>query len=167
MKFEGSCILSGRPILSVAKGSEMRIGDHVEIHSTVRSNPLACFQPSVLRTLNPTARLILGKRVGMAATAICAGVSIEIGEGTIIGSGAMILDNDFHVLDGRQWRYETSSNARPVKIGSNVFIGARAIVLKGVTVGDFAVIGAGAVVTHDVPPNYMAIGNPAKCMPRR
>jgi maltose O-acetyltransferase len=52
--------------------------------------------------------------------------------------------------------------ARPVRIGHNVWIGGGAIVLPGVTVGDDAVIGAGSVVTRDVPPGAVVVGNPAK-----
>jgi len=52
-----------------------------------------------------------------------------------------------------------------VKIGRGVFVGARAIILKGVTVGDRAVIGAGAVVTRNVPAYHMAVGNPVKVFP--
>jgi maltose O-acetyltransferase len=49
-----------------------------------------------------------------------------------------------------------------VRIGHNVWIGGGAIVLPGVTVGDDAVIGAGSVVTRDVPPGAVVVGNPAK-----
>ena len=56
--------------------------------------------------------------------------------------------------------------ARPIKIGRGVFVGARAIILKGVTVGDRAVIGAAAVVTKDVPPHHIAVGNPARVLNR-
>ena len=51
---------------------------------------------------------------------------------------------------------------RPVTIGSNAWIGSCAIILPGVTISDDAVIGAGAVVTHDVPPEATAVGNPAR-----
>jgi maltose O-acetyltransferase len=60
------------------------------------------------------------------------------------------------------WRGEYVANSRPIKIGCGVFIGARAIILKGVTVGDRAIIGAGAVVTTDVPARHIAVGNPAR-----
>jgi acetyltransferase-like isoleucine patch superfamily enzyme len=107
----------------------------------------------------------------MSSTVICAGKLIEIGEGTIMGAGAMIVDNDFHVPEG-EWGWSDSylvcgKTAKPVKIGRGVFVGARAIVLKGVTIGDRAVIGAGAVVTKDVPAGHMAVGNPARIIQPR
>lgn len=160
---EGRLVLAGRPIISVARNSHLILGDGVAMFSAVRSNPLACFQPCVLRTLAPGAELRLGRNVGLSGTVVCAGRSICIGEGTIVGAGAMILDNDFHAPDGEWgWRNESEKNARPIVIGRGAFIGARAIILKGVSIGDRAVIGAGAVVTHDVPAGATAAGNPAR-----
>jgi acetyltransferase-like isoleucine patch superfamily enzyme len=159
-------IFGGRPILSVVRGSSMILNDGVVLRSGRRNNPLGCFQPCVLRTLASDAELILEKNVGISATTICAGGSIHIGEGTIIGAGAMILDNDMHRRseDGT-WRADCVTSARPVRIGRSVFIGARAIILKGVTIGDGAVIGAGAVVTKNVPGGQSAAGNPAQTRP--
>lgn len=158
----------GRPLISRAQGSEFILAEGVRIHSALRSNPLGCFQPAVLRTMAPGARLALGRRVGLSGVVICAGKSIEIGEETIIGSGAMILDNDLHArnADGT-WKVEYVQNARPVKIGKRVFIGARSIILKGVCIGDDAIIGAGAVVSKDVPSGTIAAGNPAKIITPR
>lgn len=56
----------------------------------------------------------------------------------------------------------TPEDASPVKIEDNVWIGARATILKGVTLGFNSVIGTGAVVTKDVPPNTIVAGNPAR-----
>ena len=160
---EGRLHLSGRPIISLARGSNLILGDGVVLCSALRSNPLACFQPCVLRTLAAGAVLRLERNVGLSGTVLCAGSSIRIGEGTIFGSGAMVIDNDFHVPEGEwNWRTEHVQNARPVVIGRGVFVGARAIILKGVSIGDRAVIGAGAVVTHDVPAGAVAAGNPAR-----
>jgi acetyltransferase-like isoleucine patch superfamily enzyme len=112
------------------------------------------------------AQVIVGARVGMSSTVICAGKLIEVGEGTIFGAGAMVVDNDFHIPQGEwDWSYNSELSgkiAKPVKIGRGVFVGARAIVLKGVTIGDRAIIGAGAVVTKDVPAGHTAVGNPAR-----
>lgn len=156
----------GRPVLAVAKGSQMRLGDRVCIRSALRSNPLGCFQPSVLRTLAAGAELVLDQDVGISGAVLCAAVSLKVGEGTIMGSGAMVLDTDFHHPD-EQWAWDNNParGAKAVRIGRGVFIGARAIVLKGVTIGDRAVIGAGAVVTRDVPERHLAFGNPAQVRP--
>ncbi|HWL52160.1 MAG TPA: acyltransferase [Chthoniobacteraceae bacterium] len=153
----------GRPILRRAEGSRLILGKGVAIRSALRSNPLSCPAPSLLSTLSPEARLELGEGVGISATVICAAKEVTIGEGTIIGSGALIVDNDFHEPEGEWgWASDEVTSARAVTIGRGVFIGARAIVLKGVTIGDRAIIGAGAVVTKDIPAGAIAAGNPAK-----
>lgn len=169
VRFAGRSEFLGRPLISVAAGSELVLGDGVRCYSSLRANPLGCFQPCVLRTLLPGAKLILGKDVGLSGTVLCAAKAITVGEGTIFGSGAMVMDNDFHVPDGDWgWHPELAAclpNARAVTIGRGVFVGARAIILKGVTIGDRAVIGAGAVVTKDVPARHIATGNPARVFP--
>jgi len=172
-KFKGAqcapdVLFLGRPLISRCAGSTMIFSEGVRIHSALRSNPMGCFQPAVLRTMTPEARLELAQNVGLSAAVIVAGNSIVIGEGTIIGAGAMILDNDFHA-PGDQWKWicDYKSNARPVRIGRGVFVGARAIILKGVTIGDRAVIGAGAVVSRDVPAGAIAVGNPAMIKGRK
>ena len=166
VQFHGRCELLGRPIISVARGARLVVGDRVRIYSATRGNPLGCFQPCVLRSLLPGAQLLLARGVGLSGTVLCAAKSIEVGEGTIFGSGAMAIDNDFHVAAG-EWEWTDDPNlysatARPIKIGRGVFIGARAIILKGTTIGDRAIIGAGAVVTKDVPARHLAVGNPAR-----
>ena len=163
VEFQGRSVFMGRPLVTVAKGARIVLGDGVRIASEVRANPLGCFQPSALRAMAPGAQIILGRNVGISATVICAGVSIEVGEGTIMGAGAVVLDNDFHrPAGGWEWAPEYQAKARPVKIGRGVFVGARALILKGVTIGDRAVIGAAAVVTRDVPARHLAVGNPAR-----
>jgi len=171
VEFQGRCEFLGRPLMSVARGARMVLGDGAQLYSATRANPLGNFQPCVLRALRPGAQLVLGRGVGLSGTVLCAADSIEVGEGTIFGSGAMVLDNDFHLPAGEWgWNSEamlSGTRARPVKIGRGVFIGARAIVLKGVTIGDRAVVGAGAVVTRDVLANQLAVGNPAQAQPLR
>jgi acetyltransferase-like isoleucine patch superfamily enzyme len=156
----------GRPLISVAKGSRFQIGNHVKINSSLRANPLGCFQPSVLRTLCPDAELILDVNAGISGCVLCAAKSIRIGEGVNIGSGALLIDTDFHQPIGQwEWGTDPGRGATPIHIGRGAFIGARAIVLKGVTIGERAVVGAGAVVTKPVPPRHFAIGNPARMIP--
>jgi len=167
VQFEGKVLFVGRPIISVAANSTLLLGDNVNVTSSLRSNPLACFQPSVLRTMAPGARLVLAKNSGLSGAVICAQLSVEIGEGTLIGSGAMIMDNDLHADLALGADSGARPKARPIKIGRQVFIGARAIILKGVTIGDRAIVGAGAVVTKDVPADHIAAGNPSSIFPKR
>ncbi len=167
VEFQGRALFLGRPIVSLVPGGKILVGDSVVIASALRSNPLGLAQPTVLRALAPRARLVLGPGVGISGSVLCAGVAIEVGEQTMIGAGAMIVDNDFHLPTGQWgWTTDSAATAKPITIGRGVFIGARAIILKGVTVGDRAVIGAGAVVTRDVPAGQTAVGNPARLVGR-
>ena len=164
--FEGSSEFLGRPIISRDPDARIVVGDGFRAYSSTRANPLACFQPCVLRTLVPGAELVIAKNVGLSGTVLCAASSIKIGEGTIFGSGAMVFDNDFHVPEG-EWAWSNTVSvcaniAKPITIGRGVFVGARAIILKGVTIGDRAVVGAGAVVTKDVPAFHIVVGNPGR-----
>jgi acetyltransferase-like isoleucine patch superfamily enzyme len=169
-QFEGTSLFLGRPIMSRHPDSTVRIGSGVRCYNSARANLIACPQPSVLRTLSPGSRLVLGRNVGLSAAVVVAARSIEIGADTQIGSGAVVVDNDLHSRDAAGcWGELDPSEARPVKIGSRVFIGARAIILKGVTLGDDCIVGAGAVVTKSVPDGFLAAGNPAvaRPLPRR
>lgn len=85
---------------------------------------------------------------------------IQIGADCLFGPYVNITDNDFHDLTDRR----RLPKPRPVLIGDHVWIGTRAIILPGVTIGDGAVIGAGSVVTKDVPPNGVVAGNPARLL---
>src|SRR5437764_6301328 len=96
VEFEGRSEFLGRPLISVVKGARIVLGDGVCIGSSVRANPLGLPQPSALRAMARGAQLILGPGVGLSGSVLCAGNSIEIGERTILGAGAMLMDNDFH-----------------------------------------------------------------------
>ena len=89
---------------------------------------------------------------------------IEIGELCQIGPAVQLYAAD-HPRDPAL-RRQGLENAKPVRIGSNVWIGGGAIVLPGVTIGDDAVIGAGSVVTRDVLPGVTVAGNPARILSR-
>ena len=85
---------------------------------------------------------------------------IEIGDDLQMAP-AVQLYTATHPLD-RASRAAGLEYARPIRIGSGVWIGGGAIVLPGVTIGDGCVVGAGSVVTHDLPAGSLAVGNPAR-----
>lgn len=82
---------------------------------------------------------------------------ISIGEGAHIGPEVVLMDGDSHAIAP-----STGPIAAPIEIGDHVWIGARAIVLKGVTIGDGAVVAAASVVTKDVAPGTLVAGSPAR-----
>ena len=89
-------------------------------------------------------------------------VAVTIGEGTQIGPAVQIYTAD-HPRDPGQ-RREGLESGRPVRIGRHVWIGGGAIIVPGVTIGDDSVVGAGSVVTRDVPAGATVVGNPARVM---
>ncbi|MFK5598823.1 sugar O-acetyltransferase [Methylobacterium sp. HMF5984] len=92
-------------------------------------------------------------------------VAVTIGACTQIGPGVQILTAD-HPRDPDA-RRSGLEFGRPIAIGANVWIGGAALILPGVTVGDDAIIGAGAVVTRDVPAGATVVGNPARVVTLR
>jgi maltose O-acetyltransferase len=82
---------------------------------------------------------------------------IDIGDDTVISLGVMVLAHDASTR-----RHTGYTRVARVRIGARVFVGAHAIVLPGVTIGDDAVVGAGSLVRHDVPPGTVVAGNPAR-----
>lgn len=85
--------------------------------------------------------------------------AITIGGDCMIGSDTIISDCDWHHTYNRVRPFRCSE---PVQIGNNVWIGARAIILKGVSIGENSIVGAGSVVTRNIPANTVFAGNPAK-----
>lgn len=103
------------------------------------------------------ANLRLGSGYLNSAVQIVCAKNIEIGNDVAIARDVIIRDTDAHeIID------ENHQKEKEVKIGNHVWIGTRAIIMKGVKIGDGAVIAAGAVVTKDVPANCIVAGVPAK-----
>lgn len=156
----------GPPIISVYPGSTISFGRGVCLISSSFATALGVNHPVVLRTLRESAQIILGDGVGISGGTICAAERVEIGAGTMVGANVTIADTDFHavaVRDRSQAGHEHASiGVAPVQVGAGVFIGANSIVLKGVRIGHNSIIGAGSVVTRDVPANCIAAGNPCR-----
>ena len=83
---------------------------------------------------------------------------ISVGKGTKIGPRVNLITENHGIAPSRR----TFLASKAIRIGRNVWIGAAATILPGVTVGDNAIVAAGSVVSHDVPPNTIVAGVPAK-----
>jgi len=88
------------------------------------------------------------------------GAPINIGEKTLIGPRVQLITTT-HPKEVAL-RLQGVSYAKPIKIGKGVWIGAGVIILPGVTIGNYSIIGAGSMVTKDIPDNVTAFGNPCK-----
>lgn len=126
---------------------------------------------------HPSGEVIIGERCYIGASHLVCHTRITIGDDVIISWGVTIVDHDSHALDwakrkddvenwhsmNKHWEHVPIA---PVRIGNKVWIGFGASILKGVEVGEGAVIGARSVVTRDVPPYSVVVGNPARVVRR-
>jgi acetyltransferase-like isoleucine patch superfamily enzyme len=153
----------GAPIIQKHRRSTMCFGPGMRLRSSLRSNPLGPSHPVMLCTWLPEACLEAGADFFMTGGAVCAAEKISIGNHVSIGVNSVVVDTDFHPLDPELRRLRPSeARTAPIVIGDNVFIGMNCMVLKGVTIGHDSVVGAGSVVTRDVPPLVIVAGNPAR-----
>lgn len=104
--------------------------------------------------VNQNASLILGSGYINNNFRLSCFERVEIGHNVAISENVTIRDSDNYSLNG-------SKPTKPITIGNNVWIGMNATILKGVSIGDGAVVAAGAVVNRDVPPKTLVVGVPA------
>ncbi len=113
-------------------------------------------------TVEIGAKTVLGQEVTISAYR-----KIQIGEQCVIADRAMFIDFDHGVVEVERPIRQQGIYMEDVVIGSNVWIGYGACFLRGVTVGDNAIVGTNAVVTHDVPANAVVAGIPARIIRMR
>jgi acetyltransferase-like isoleucine patch superfamily enzyme len=157
--------LLGKPIVSCFEDSSISIGADCFLISRSTWTALGVSHPVIIRTLAQGAEVTIGNECGLSGVTICAAINVSIGNRCLLGADVLIADTDFHSVDTVQRRHLPTPAPSPsdsVRIGNDVFVGARAIILKGVTVGDGSVVGAGSVVTEDIPSGVIAAGNPAR-----
>lgn len=159
-------VLNGRPRLRIAAGSRVLLGDDVVLTSDWRKNELDAPSRCTIRTLASGAIVKIGNNTGLTSAVISAAGQIEIGARCLLGSGVVITDTDFHpvktsLLSPRRFQPRpTFKEVHSVVIGNDVFIGSRSIILKGTTIGDNSVVGAGSVLRGAYPENVVIMGNP-------
>jgi tetrahydrodipicolinate N-acetyltransferase len=167
-------VVDGADRITVTPGGALRVGlgsfGLTSEHDTsvIRVRPGASLHVDGVVSLQRGIRIVVDSgrlTIGHDTNVNGLGTKILVADSVIIGSGCtfswdvQVLDNDFHTMTVGGVE---QPSAAPVVIGDRVWVGTRAIVLKGVTIGDGAVIAAGAVVTKDVPAKAVVAGVPAK-----
>lgn len=158
-RMRGISIGSGTEFFGLAKFKKartatIRIGKHNCFRSSPTSNLIGVNRPCIISALEPESKVVIGDHCGFSGTVIGCFASIAIGDHVKCGANTLITDGDWHAEDPR------SSKPRPIVIGNNVWLGVNVTVMKGVTIGENSLIGAGSIVTKDIPANVIAAGNP-------
>lgn len=146
-------------------GEKTRIGPWLQVirPRCVRVGPRCEIEQGVfLKCIDDAARLDIGEYVFVGAgTEIDVAESVAIGPHTLIAPGVFITDHEHNHGRGRRLD-EQGRRSAAVLIGADVWLGAHVIVLPGVTIGDGAIVAAGAVVTKDIPSYAIVAGVPAR-----
>jgi acetyltransferase-like isoleucine patch superfamily enzyme len=132
------------------------------INSSLKSNSVGMCKHFSIYT-KQGATVTIGNNTGFSGVSIHCINKIQIGNDTIIGANTSVWDNDLHELDYvERLNHSGNIHSAPISIGNNVFIGEGCRILKGVTIGDRSIVGAGSIVTKNIPPDEIWAGNPAK-----
>lgn len=135
--------------------SKIEIGDNCKFNSSCRFNFRGINHPCIIQTGKEDAFIKIGNGCGFSGVSIVADKEVIIGNHVAVGANSLIGDRDDHPE-----RLHTTP--KPVHIGNHVFIGMNCMIMKGVTIGDNSIIGAGSIVTKDIPANCIAVGSPCK-----
>lgn len=151
------CIIGCHAVIyaGVKLGEDCRVGDH----AVIRENSIIGARCIIGTKVDLQFEVTLGDDVRVQAESQLAGGTV-VGEGSFIGPGVQTA-NDPHVAHFPLTDYQDRGQVAPT-IGRHVFVGAAAIILPGVKIGDGAVIAAGALVTKDVPAGAKVFGLPAR-----
>jgi acetyltransferase-like isoleucine patch superfamily enzyme len=160
----GTCLRVTGPLrLSVHPRAKVQIGNNVTLNSSWRHNPVGSSQSFII-WVSRGAELVIGDDVGISHAEIVSARRIEIGRRAKIGGGACLYDSNFHALSSYQRALSGNPGVEssPLSVGEDAFLGAHCIILRGVTVGDRSVVGAGSVVAKPIPPDQIWAGAPAR-----
>lgn len=150
---KGVLIFGGASGKDYCRPSYLNLGRN----ATVEVDGIFAIQDNAYVIVRSNAVLSLaGGYINSNAQIVCS-EKITIGKGAAIADGVIIRDSDDHEIQREGYR-----KVEPINIGEHVWIGQRATILKGVTIGDNAIIAAGSVVTRDVPANTLVGGVPAR-----
>jgi acetyltransferase-like isoleucine patch superfamily enzyme len=161
-KWDWSWRFFGLPVVQIHRTASVEIGKSFVACSSPYYNSIGVIQKVTIKALDPKSRLKIGNNVGVSGATISCSLNIQIGNNVLIGSGALISDTDAHSVNPKHRNDPSKIQRKPIIIEDDVFIGARSIIVKGVTVGKGAVVGIGSIVTRNVEEYSIVAGNPAK-----
>ena len=162
-KLKNKVNIFGFPIISIKKGADIKVGKNLTLISNSFFSEPGVDHPVIIRLLKNNAKLRIDNNVGISGGSICVEKEVVIEDEVMLGANVLIADTDFHPVEPINRRYiRDSVRAEKIVIKRNVFIGMNTLVLKGVTIGENTVIGAGSIVTKNIPPDVIAAGNPCK-----
>jgi maltose O-acetyltransferase len=115
---------------------------------------------TALLTFGREARIEIGDRVEIDGAGLMSASTIVVGDDAILGP-CLLVDTDFHAIGPARRRAAEAVVRRPIEIGRDAWIQGKATILKGVSVGEGAVVRWGALVAGDVPAGTVVMGNPA------
>lgn len=150
---------NGHITISRFKHSKIVIGDNCIFNSHHAFNSRGC-RKCILHTGTDFACIEIGRNSGFSGVTIVANHGVYIGRDVMIGADSQIGDTDDHPE-------RLGTKDAPIRIGNHVFIGMHCMIMKGVVIGDNAIIGAGSVVTKDIPENCIAAGVPCRVIRQR
>lgn len=152
----------GIPYIHVSLKGNVSIGENFVLGNSIKNNATGITGRCKIDVRN-NANLIIGNNVGITLTTITCFNQVRIDDNVKIGFGTHIMDTDFHSIDPAI-RSTTDDDVKtaPIHIKRNAFIGAHCFIMKGVTIGENSIVGAGSVVTKSIPDNEIWGGNPAK-----
>lgn len=156
IKLGKKSVFRGKTIFRILPESQVTIGNQCIFNSSHRSNLIGIYSPCMISTIKRGAKIEIGNNCGFSGTVIGAACYIKLGNNVRCGANTMITDSDWHSDDPRVGKDAA------VIIDDNVWLGYGVKVLKGVHIGRNSLIGAGSIVTKDIPENVMAVGNPCK-----
>lgn len=150
--------------LFIRSSGVIKLGAGVTLNSCYSANPIGGAVMSSFKVFKGGS-LQIGNRVGISNSAICCASLVVLEDDVLIGGNCAIYDTDFHSTKyNERIKNELDQDVRssPVLIKRGAFIGASCIILKGVTVGENSIVGAGSVVSRSIPSNQIWGGNPAR-----
>lgn len=149
--------------LTLINKGKMTIGNNCTFVSLNIFNMVGLKKKCTIKVY-PNSTLKIGNNCGFSGVSIVCQNEIQICDNVTIGGNVSIWDTDFHPLDyyDRREHIQSKIYTKKILIKNDVFIGANSIILKGVTIGEKSIVGAGSVVTKSIPNNEIWAGNPAR-----